>query len=79
MLNRVEASREKSGHMGRPEGRERSELWAEERGRGGSHHHISEERQGLAVQDRAAVNPMGGGRDAGDVQGWGGRQETLLS
>ena len=43
MFNRVEVGREESGHMGRPEGRERCELRAEEWGRGRSHYHISEE------------------------------------
>ena len=79
MLSRVEAGREKSKHMGCPGGGERCKFQAEEGGRGRSHYHISEERQGLAVQDWATVNPMGGGRNVSDAQGWGGRQKALLS
>ena len=79
MLSRVEVGREKPGHMGCPEGREGCEFRAEERGRGRSHHHISEESQGLAVQDWTIVNPTGGGRNIGEAQGRGSRQEALLS
>ena len=74
----IEAGREESRHMGCPVGGERCEFRAEERGRGRGHNHVSEERQGLAVQDWAIVNPTGRGRDVSNAQGRGSRQEALF-